>query len=70
MVECPFRFAGCTERASRKSIPEHATQSLALHMSLQAVSHQHELRKLNSRISELEAQLNEVGKSHTGKKYS
>ena len=41
-------------------MPEHITQNLALHMSLQATSHQQELKKLNSRISELEMKLGDA----------
>jgi TNF receptor-associated factor 4 len=55
VIDCPFKYAGCEEKLSRKDMPDHITQSLALHMSLQATSHQQELRKLTSRISELEA---------------
>ena len=64
VVECPFNFAGCTEKTSRRSMAEHITQNLALHMSLQAASHQREQRKLNSRISELEAQLSKAVKAY------
>ena len=60
VIECPFSYAGCTERVTRQSMPEHVTQSLALHMSLQAASHQQELKKLNSRISELEVKLEDA----------
>ena len=63
VIECPFSYAGCTERLSRQSMPEHITQRLALHMSLQSVSHQQEMKKLNSRISELETQLEAAVKS-------
>ena len=55
VIDCPFEYAGCRERLLRKDMPDHITQSLALHMSLQATSHQRELKKLTSRISELEA---------------
>ena len=64
VVECPFSYAGCDEKVTRQSMPEHITQSLALHMSLQAASHQQELKKLNNRISELEMKLEESEKSH------
>ena len=55
VIDCPFEYAGCKESLLRKDMPDHITQSLALHMSLQATSHQQELKKLTSRISELEA---------------
>ena len=60
VIDCAFRYAGCKERLPRKDMPDHVTQSLALHMSLQATSHQQELKKLTSRISELETQLGEA----------
>ena len=64
VIECPFSYAGCTEKVTRQSMPEHITQSLALHMSLQAASHQQELKKLNSRISELEMKVEKAEESH------
>ena len=57
VIDCPFEYAGCKESLLRKDMPDHITQSLALHMSLQATNHQRELKKLTSRISELEATL-------------
>ena len=53
-IECAFSYAGCSEKLPRKEMPEHITQSLAIHMSLQATSHRQEVVKLNQRISELE----------------
>ena len=53
IIDCAFKYSGCIERMPRQDMPNHITQSLALHMSLQATSHQQELKKLNSRISEL-----------------
>ena len=50
---CTFEYAGCQERLPRRDMPDHITQSLALHMSLQATNHQQELKKLNCRINEL-----------------
>ena len=57
VIDCPFKYAGCEERLLRKDMPNHITQSLALHMSLQATSHQQELMKLTSQISELETMI-------------
>ena len=54
LVNCAFKYAGCNERLPHQDMPNHITQSLALHISLQATSHQQELKKLNGRISELE----------------
>ena len=51
-----FSYAGCTERMTRQSMPEHIAQSLALHMSLQSTSHQQELKELKEEISDLQEQ--------------
>ena len=56
VVNCSFSFAGCEERLPRKDMPAHINESLAVHMSLQAVSHQRQLEKLESRIQTLETQ--------------
>ena len=58
LIECAFEYAGCNEKLHRKDMPDHITQSLALHMSLQATSHQQELKKLKGHITEMETQLN------------
>ena len=54
VIDCPFSYAGCMERLPRKDMPEHITQVLASHMSLQAMSHQQKLKHLHDQISELE----------------
>ena len=55
LIECAFEYAGCNEKLHRKDMPDHITQSLALHMSLQATSLQQELK---GHITEMETQLN------------
>ena len=60
VIDCAYKYAGCQERLARKDMPDHITQSLAFHMSLQAASHQQELKKLTGRMSELETQLGEA----------
>ena len=59
VIECAFSYAGCSEKLPRKDMPEHITQSLAIHMSLQATSHRQEVVKLNQRISELATEVAE-----------
>ena len=54
VVNCSFSYAGCEERLPRKDMPAHINESLAVHMSLQAVSHQQQLEKLESRVQTLE----------------
>ena len=53
LIACTFEYAGCHERLPRQDMPDHITQSLGVHMSLQATSHQQELKKLNNQISKL-----------------
>ena len=57
VIECAFKYAGCKQTCLRKDMADHITHNLAIHISLQAASHQEELKKLNARISELEIQL-------------
>ena len=54
VMECAFSYAGCIEKLPRKDMPEHITQNFAIHMSLQATSHQQEQQKLHHQISELQ----------------
>ena len=55
---CPLEvitcYAGCNERLPRRDIPTHINENLASHLSLQAVRHQQEREKLESRIQSLE----------------
>ena len=60
LIDCAFKYAGCNDKLPRQDMPNHIIQNLAVHMSLQATSHQQELMKLNGRISELETQLGEA----------
>ena len=57
LVDYAFKYAGCNERLPRRDMPDHITQSLGVHMSLQVTTHQQELKKFNGRISDLEKQL-------------
>ena len=54
IVGCSFSYAGCEEKFPRKDMPAHISDSLAVHMSLQAVCHQKELEKLQLQIQKLE----------------
>ena len=56
VVNCSFSYAGCEESLPRKDMPAHINESLAVHMSLQAVSHQRQLEKLETQNQELKAQ--------------
>jgi hypothetical protein len=67
MVSCLFNYAGCEEKLPRKALPAHISDSLNVHMSLQAVHHQKELNELKTELNELKVthqkELTEV-KSH------
>ena len=53
IVSCTFSYAGCEEKLPRKDMPAHISDSLAIHMSMQAVSHQKELEKLQTQMQNL-----------------
>ena len=57
IVSCSFSYTGCEEKLPRKDMPAHISESVAVHMSLQAVSHQKELEELKIQIRELQAHL-------------
>ena len=56
VVKCSFSFAGCKVEITRKEMPAHITESLADHMTLQAISHQKQLKEMQTDISELKAE--------------
>ena len=56
-VNCSFSYAGCEEKLPRKDMPSHISESLAVHMSLQAVNHQRQLEKLETQIQKLEKEV-------------
>ena len=60
IVTCSFNCVGCEEKFPRKDMPGHINDSLAVHMSLQANSHQNELKKLQDQIQNLENELQRV----------
>ena len=57
VVSCSFSYAGCEEKFPRKDMPAHISESLAVHMSLQAISHQREIEKLKAEVTELRTHL-------------
>ena len=61
--ECPLAVCSAMPVVKLRPLDRQdimAAHSLALHMSLQATSHQQELEKLNTRISQLEMQLDKA----------
>ena len=64
MVSCSFSYAGCKEKLPRKDMPAHISDSLVVHMSLQALNHQKELNELKSmhqkELTELKSQIREL----------
>ena len=57
MVSCSFSYAGCEKKLPRKDMPAHISDSLATHMSLQAINHQKELNELKTQIRDLRTHL-------------
>ena len=53
IISCSFSYAGCEVKLPRKDMPGHITDSLAIHMSMQAVSHQKQLVKLQDQVDSL-----------------
>ena len=64
MVSCSFSYAGCEEKLPRKDVAAHISDSLAVHMLLQAVNHQKELNELKTthqkEVTELKSQIREL----------
>jgi hypothetical protein len=60
VIACVFQYAGCCEKLPRQDMSDHLTQSLALHMSLQATSYQQEFEKLKHQVSDLKLQLDKA----------
>ena len=60
IISCSFSYAGCEEKVTRKDMPAHISDSLAVHMSLQAVSHQKQLEKLQAQIKKVENRVEEL----------
>ena len=60
IVSCSFSYAGCEEKLSRKDMPAHISDSLAIHMSLQTVSHQKQLEKIQAQVKKMEDQIIEL----------
>ena len=60
VIDCAFSYVGCRQRLPRREMSEHIRDSLVIHMTLQATSHQQELKRLNSEVNELKLQLKKV----------
>ena len=54
VINCSFSFAGCETKLPRKDLQTHLSDNLAAHTSLQAVSHQKLLERLEARVRDLE----------------
>lgn len=57
VIDCTFMFAGCGERLPRKDMSDHITENVTIHTSLLASNQQQQVERLNSRVRELELQL-------------
>ena len=60
VVECSFNYAGCKVKIPRQDMATHIAESLANHMSLQAISHKQQLKVLQADIKELKAENQKV----------
>lgn len=54
VTNCVFSYAGCNEKVLRRDMEVHVGQSLAYHLSLQAVSHKEMIEKQESLQKELD----------------
>ena len=52
VIDYAFKYAGCHERLYRKDMPDHTATNLAMHMSLQAISHHRELQNLQEQLKQ------------------
>ena len=57
IISCSFNYAGCKEKFPRKDMPVHISDNLAVHMSLQAISHRKEIEELKAENKELRSHL-------------
>ena len=57
IINCPFEYAGCTHEFPRKDMEIHLSDSLAHHMSLQAISHKLQLEAYQSQVTQLKQQV-------------
>lgn len=57
VVDCNFRFAGCSERLPRNAMYEHLSDSHVKHLSLQAAHYKNEIIRLEGDNGQLREQL-------------
>ena len=50
---CDFEYAGCNVRLARNKLPDHLTEGIVSHMSLQAAHYKREIACKNAQIEEL-----------------
>ena len=63
VIDCSFSFAGCEAKLPRKDLPAHINDSVAVHMSLQAVNHRKLVERLEARVRDLEVEVQKL-KAH------
>lgn len=54
VIKCLFSQVGCETKLPRKEMASHLVKNSAVHMTLQAASHQRQIEQLESRILKLE----------------
>ena len=53
VIGCDFEYAGCNVRLARNKLPDHLTEGIVSHMSLQAAHYKREIACKNAQIEEL-----------------
>ena len=53
VIGCDFEYAGCNVRLARNKLPDHLTEGIVSHMSLQAAHYMREIACKNAQIEEL-----------------
>ena len=62
IIDCDFKYAGCKVKLPRKDMPKHlkSVESMAAHLSQQAVYQREENRKLTSQVAKLNRDLQQL----------
>ena len=66
LVSCSFSYAGCEVKLPRKEMQAHITESLANHMSLQAMNHQRQLEAFSIQLQQLNKRIQELNVEKQG----
>ena len=73
LLDCPFKYAGCTNTEQRKDMDCHCRKSMQEHLLLVAQSHQKltcENKELVSKVEELTCEVRELSQRAGSRLYS